>query len=97
MVGANDEGLTGFSQKKAPQQALTLPRAGSTFGTGMARKLRVQYPGAVCLSPWAGPSRTSGAGRKGDPHKVRIAARLRRETTMTLGWLANRLCMGAPT
>src|SRR5262249_7746641 len=35
--------------------------------------------------------------RKGDAYKVRIAARLRRETTMTLEWIAQRLCMGAPT
>ncbi len=32
--------------------------------------------------------------RKGDPQKVRIAARLRRETTMTLAWIAERLRMG---
>jgi hypothetical protein len=37
------------------------------------------------------------AGRpKGHAQKVRIAARLRRETTMTLTWIAQRLCMGAP-
>ena len=35
--------------------------------------------------------------RKSGPQKVRIAARLRQETTMTLEWVANRLCMGAPT
>jgi len=35
--------------------------------------------------------------RKSDPQKVRIAARLRRETTMTLEWIAARLLMGAPT
>lgn len=35
--------------------------------------------------------------RKSDAQKVRIAARLRRETTMTLAWIARRLCMGAPT
>jgi hypothetical protein len=34
---------------------------------------------------------------KGHPHKIRIAARLRRETTMTMEWIANRLKMGAPT
>lgn len=34
--------------------------------------------------------------RKGDPRKVRIAARLRRETTVTLLWIATRLHMGAP-
>jgi hypothetical protein len=35
--------------------------------------------------------------RKSDPQKVRIAARLRRETTMTLEWIAARWFMGAPT
>jgi hypothetical protein len=34
---------------------------------------------------------------KGDPQKVGIAARLRRETTMTLAWIAARLGMGVPT
>ena len=34
--------------------------------------------------------------RKGDKVKVRIAARLRAETTMTLGWIASRLRMGTP-
>ncbi|MBU6400048.1 MAG: transposase [Verrucomicrobia bacterium] len=32
--------------------------------------------------------------RKGDPGKVRIARRLRDETTMTLAWIARRLRMG---
>jgi hypothetical protein len=37
------------------------------------------------------------AGRpKGDARKVRIAERLRRETTMTLAWIGERLSMGAP-
>lgn len=35
--------------------------------------------------------------RKGDPRNVRIAARLRRETTMTLEWVADRLHMGGAT
>jgi hypothetical protein len=35
--------------------------------------------------------------RKSDPQKVRIAVRLRHETTMTLEWIADRLCLGAPT
>ena len=33
--------------------------------------------------------------RKGDKEKVRIAKRLRVETTMTLAWIAQRLAMGA--
>ena len=35
--------------------------------------------------------------RKGDPGKVRIARRLRAETTMTLAWIAHRLRMGTWT
>jgi len=31
---------------------------------------------------------------KGDPVKVSLAARLRAETTMTVGWIAERLAMG---
>ena len=34
---------------------------------------------------------------KGEPEKVRIALRLRRETTMTLGWIAQALRMGTKT
>jgi hypothetical protein len=32
--------------------------------------------------------------RKGDPFKVRLAARLRSETTVPLKWIARRLRMG---
>ena len=32
--------------------------------------------------------------RKGDKEKVKIAGRLRGETTMTLNWIAERLSMG---
>jgi len=32
--------------------------------------------------------------RKGDKFKVRLAQRLRAETTVKLGWIAERLCMG---
>jgi putative transposase len=35
--------------------------------------------------------------RKGDPQKVQMAWRLRRESTMTLKWIAQRLKMGAWT
>jgi putative transposase len=35
------------------------------------------------------------ARRQGDKHNVAIAARLRRETTMTLKWIAARLRMGS--
>ena len=35
--------------------------------------------------------------RKGDLRKIRIARRLRQETTMTLAWIAQRLQMGTKT
>lgn len=38
-----------------------------------------------------------GRRRKGDPQKVQIAWRLRRQSTMTLKWIAQRLKMGAWT
>ena len=44
---------------------------------------------------WAAPDLQGR--RKSDPQKVRIASRLRPETTMTLEWIADRLCMGAAT
>ena len=34
---------------------------------------------------------------KGNKRKVRMAARLRRETTMSLKWIAERLAMGSWT
>ena len=34
---------------------------------------------------------------KGDGRKLRIARRLREETTMTLAWIAERLRMGSKT
>ena len=33
---------------------------------------------------------------KADPEKLKIAARLRAETTVTLKWIAHHLNMGAP-
>jgi hypothetical protein len=41
--------------------------------------------------------KTLAARRKGDAVKVAIAQRLRRETTVTLEWIAKRLRMGAKT
>ena len=35
-----------------------------------------------------------GERRKSDPAKLALAARLRRETTLTVGWIANRLHLG---
>ncbi len=34
---------------------------------------------------------------EGDPERVKIAYRLRAQTTMTLAWIARNLSMGAPS
>ena len=77
----------------------------------MARKLRVEYAGAMDHVMNRGDQRERilaedlKRGRwqeadlktrpKGDPVKVTLAARLRAETTMTVGRIADRLVMGA--
>jgi hypothetical protein len=43
---------------------------------------------------WAGIRATSN-GLKSDPNKVQIAARLRKETTLSVKWIAARLHLGA--
>ena len=70
----------------------------------MPRKLRVEYPGAI----YHVMSRANGKGNifvndaegelkaraKCDPAKLALAARLRRETTLGLSWMAERLHLG---
>ena len=58
----------------------------------MARKLRIEYPGAVYHVLNRGDRREPIF--KDDAEKVAVAARLRAETTMTVGWIAERLGMG---
>ncbi len=53
------------------------------------RKLRVEYPGAIYHVM------NRGNRRKGDAKKVRIAQRLRVETTMPLKWIAGGVADGA--
>jgi hypothetical protein len=76
----------------------------------MARKLRVEYAGAIDHVMNCGDRRKRiiaeelKRGRwqeadlktrlKGPPVKVALAARLEAETTMTVGWIAERLAMG---
>ncbi len=36
-------------------------------------------------------------GRTGDPGKIKTTVRLRREATMTLSWVAQRLCLATRT
>ena len=77
----------------------------------MARKLRVEYPGAVDPLINRGDHRAEifrdepdrerygaalGERVKGDPEKWAVAVRLRAETAMTAKWIAGRLQMAAP-
>jgi hypothetical protein len=63
----------------------------------MARKLRVQYPGAVCHVMNGGDGREPiflDDKDRGLLLKTLDEACLRREKTMTLAWIAERLHMG---
>lgn len=62
--------------------------------SALAKALRIAQEEQDALG-WS--ERELEGRRKGDPQKVRIALRLRRETTMTLEWIAKRLWMGSPT
>jgi hypothetical protein len=73
----------------------------------MSRKLRIEYPGAMYHVMNRGDQREDNfmgwaedallARRKGHGAKVRLARRLRQETTMSLKWIAQRLHMGSWT
>jgi len=63
----------------------------------MPRKLRVEYPGAVyhVLSRGDRCEADLAARRKGDPEKMTIAARLRKETTLPVKAIAARVHLGS--
>ena len=53
----------------------------------MPRLMHVEYPGAIHLM--------MSLGNQGDPHKLALAARRRRETMVRLAQMAERLRMGS--
>jgi hypothetical protein len=53
----------------------------------MPRQLRFEYPGAI--------HHIMSCGNQGDPHKLPPAARLRRQTTLTIAQIAEWLRMGS--
>jgi hypothetical protein len=59
----------------------------------MAGKLRVEYPGAMYPVMNRGDRRELIFQGDADAAKVVLAARLRAETTKTVGWIAERLGM----
>jgi hypothetical protein len=54
-----------------------------------AERIMGEEPGRLGWTP-----EQLGQRRKHDPDKLRIALRLRRETILTVGWIAQRLCLG---
>jgi hypothetical protein len=71
----------------------------SHYGEAVQESAEAQAEGIVKgeLTKRKWDEKTLGARRKGDAGKVAIAQRLRRETTVTLAWIAERLRMGAKT
>ncbi len=64
----------------------------------MTRQLRIEYPGAICHVARLGWTAQDLAARsKGDVRKVRLAQRLRAETSVTWKWISAQLHMGAWT
>jgi len=61
----------------------------------IARKLRVQYPGAIYHVMNRGDGREPIFQDDHDRRRSLQTRRLRGETTMTLDWIAGRLNMGA--
>jgi hypothetical protein len=106
----------GMPREKASKGVLILTHAAlREHSPIMARKLRVEYPGAIYHLMSRGDRReliflddqdrerfveTLGEAcaktgyRGGDPKKVALAARLRAKTTLTTGWIAQRLHIG---
>lgn len=74
--------------------ASPLHRGPEVSGSAVAKARRIVETELEGLG-WT--ARDLQARRKGDRQKVRIAARLRQETTMTLAWIAEQLHMGAPS
>ena len=68
--------------------------SGEIRETGEARAERLVRAGLRALS-WG--EKELSERRKGDREKVKLARRLRAETTMTLRWIAGRLRMGSWT
>jgi len=66
--------------------------AGPALAESEEQKARRIVEQELRRRPWTREQLTRW--RKGDKRKVRIALRLRRETTMTLKWMAEQLAMG---
>ena len=81
--------LAQVSERAAPQDGGEEVRQ-----SARAKAQRIAHEELDALG-WATPDLQDR--RKSDPQQVRIAARLRRETTMTLERIADRLCLGAAT
>ena len=69
---------------------------GVIISRGKGRQAAVKLVGHPRLphSPGAASSLRSAERRKGDKKKAEMAARLRKETTMSWPWIARRLAMG---
>jgi hypothetical protein len=73
-------------------------QAGSHHGGGELRESEEAWAGQLAARELKRLHLTEAElkrRRKGDAKKLQVARRLRRETTMSLNWIAKRLRMGA--
>jgi hypothetical protein len=75
-------------QKKRPGDAVLWPE----HGTAEAERIAVRALERLKLKP-----EDLGQTRKSDERKIQIGALLRKVTTVSNGWIAQRLSMGDPT
>ena len=64
------------------------------YGEERAETAEAQAALIIAEEMKRGPEADLKTRPKGDSVKVALAARLRAETTMTVGWIAGRLAMG---
>jgi hypothetical protein len=62
---------------------------------GQSSQAKAEKLIAQALRTQAIPEERLALWRKGHPFKIKLAARLRAESTVTLGWIARRLKMGS--
>jgi hypothetical protein len=107
--GTVKDGASGFLGEPAPKRERIMricESAVTPLGHGQKVACRISWGGVSCDESrgLAGGDFPGGPGsgvipglegrRKGDAKKVKVARRLRQETTMTLSWIAERLKMG---
>ena len=85
--------------REEPLAQMDQKRGAEHFGNEVREREEVKAGRLVKqeLRKLSWPEKELTVRRKGDPEKLRLAQLLRRNTTMTVSWIAKRLHMGVPS